>query len=85
AWHYQTEITGTNRTELSKPFVLDEGLYKEWFNPNLNEENVLELISNGFTSKEFSAHPVSTDLYKRNIDTNKPNILEETSPPGLLF
>lgn len=68
-----------------QPFVIDEGLYNEWFNPDLKEENVLELIKNGFTSKEFKAHPVSTDLYKRNIDTNKPSILEETSPPNLLF
>lgn len=68
-----------------QPFVLDEELYKEWFNPNLNEENVLELIKNGFTSKEFKAYPISTDLYKRNLDTNQPYILEETPPPILLF
>ena len=68
-----------------QPFVLDEGLYDEWFNPNLNEENTLELMANGFTSKEFKAHPVSTDLYKRNLDTNKPYIIEEIPPPGLLF
>lgn len=34
-------------------FVLDEGLYDEWLNPNLNKKNVLELIANGFTSEEF--------------------------------
>lgn len=68
-----------------QPVVLDEELYNEWFNPNLNEENVLELIKNGFTSREFNAHPVSTDLYRRNIDTDKPYIIEETLPPNLLF
>lgn len=68
-----------------QPFVIDEGLYDEWFNFSLKEENVLELIKNGFTSKQFNAHPVSQDLYKRSIDTNKPSILEEVSPPGLLF
>lgn len=68
-----------------QPFVIDEGLYNEWFNPDLSEKNVLELIKNGFTSKEFKAHPVSADLYKRNINTNKPSILDETPPPGLLF
>ncbi len=68
-----------------QPFVIDEGLHNEWFNPDLKEENVLKLIKNGFTSKQFKAHPVSPDLYKRNIDTNKPSILEETPPPNLLF
>ncbi len=68
-----------------QPFVLDEGLYEEWFDAELQEENVLELIKNGFTSKEFKAHPVSNDLYKRNTNTNKPSILEEVIPPGLLF
>ncbi|WP_313114640.1 SOS response-associated peptidase [Aequorivita sediminis] len=68
-----------------QPLVLDEGLYDEWFNPDLNEGNVLELIKNGFTSKEFKAHPISPDLYKRNLNTNKPNIIEEVPPPNLLF
>lgn len=68
-----------------QPLVLDEGLYPEWFNPDLKVENVLELMENGFTSKPFRAHPVSTDLYQRRIDTNKEYILQEVPPPGLLF
>ena len=39
-----------------QPFVLDEGLYDEWFNPNLNEENVLELITNG-ASPQMNSMP----------------------------
>ena len=68
-----------------QPFVLDEGLYKEWFNPDLDEGNVTELIKNGFTSKEFKAHPVSRDLYKRDVDTNKSFILEREDLDGFLF
>ena len=63
-----------------QPLVLDEGLYKEWLNPTLKEENVLELITN-----EFKAHTVSGDLYKRNLDTDKAYIIEEIVPPNLLF
>lgn len=58
------------------PLVLDEGLYKEWFNNDLNEKNVIELMQNGFTSKEFNAHPVSRDLYKRGVNTNNAAALE---------
>ncbi|WP_164905173.1 SOS response-associated peptidase [Aequorivita ciconiae] len=68
-----------------QPVVLDERLYDEWLNPHLKKKDVLELIKNGFTSKEFRAHPVSPDLYRRNIDTDKPYIIEEVPPPNLLF
>ena len=78
-------FTEVHNVKKRQPLVLDEELYGEWFNPDLNEGNVLELIKNGFTSKEFKAHPVSTDLYKRNLNTNKPYIIEEVPPPNLLF
>lgn len=68
-----------------QPFVIDKGLYAEWLNPSLKEENILELMKNGFTAKKFNAHPVSQDLYKRNVDTNKPYIIEKAPPPNLLF
>lgn len=57
------------------PLVLDEGLYPEWFNDGLNEENLTELMKHGFTSKDFKAHAVSRDLYKRGIDTDKEYII----------
>lgn len=78
-------FTEVHNIKKRQPFVIDEGLYSEWFNPDLKEENVLELIKNGFTSKEFKAYPVSGDLYKRNINTNKASALEEVQLPNLLF
>ncbi len=30
----------------------------------------------GFTREEFKAHPVSRDFYKKEIDTNKPYIVQ---------
>jgi len=61
------------------PLALDEGLVNEWFNNSLKDSDIKELMKNGFTHKEFNAHPVSRDLYKRGIDTNTPNILEPIS------
>ncbi|WP_034917620.1 SOS response-associated peptidase [Gillisia sp. CAL575] len=58
------------------PLVLAKELYSEWFNDGLSKENIIELMKNGFTSKEFSAHPVSRDLYKRGLNTNKEYIIE---------
>jgi|TARA_R110000823_G_scaffold185666_1_gene318093 putative SOS response-associated peptidase YedK len=57
------------------PLVLDEGLKDEWLNDGLKQNQVEEIMQNGFTSKEFNAYPVSRDLYKRDIDTNNPKIL----------
>jgi len=68
-----------------QPFVIEEELYDEWLHPNLSKENVMELIDNGFTSREFRAYPVNGDLYKRNIHTNNPSILEKIPPPNLMF
>ena len=59
------------------PLVFDEELYNEWFNENLKDENISELMKHGFTSKDFDAYPVSRDLYKRSIDTNNENILNK--------
>lgn len=33
-------------------------------------------MTGGFTQSTFKAHPVSRDLYKQGIDTNKPYIIE---------
>lgn len=60
-----------------QPLILDEDCYDEWFDPNLKQANVLELIKHGFTAKEFNAYPVSRDLYKRNIDTNSDDFIRK--------
>lgn len=68
-----------------QPLVLDKGLYAEWFNPDLKEKDIAELMKNGFTSKPFNAHPVSPNLYRRDLDTNMAETLHEYQLPGLLF
>lgn len=59
------------------PLVLDSSYYMDWLDEGLPEQSINELITTGFTSNTFSAHPVSRDLYKRHLDTNKPYIVEE--------
>jgi putative SOS response-associated peptidase YedK len=58
------------------PLVLDSNYYEDWLDDGLSVAEVNELIAIGITHKPFKAHPVSHDLYKRNIDTNKPYIIE---------
>lgn len=66
------------------PMVLDESLKMEWLNDILDEKNLKELLQFGFTKDEFKAHPVSRDLYKKTVDTNRPYIIEPIDK-GTLF
>jgi len=59
------------------PLVLDEDLYEDWLDDGSNEQILNEIMATGFTTNAFKAHPVSRDLYKKNIDTNKPYITEK--------
>lgn len=65
------------------PLVLDENYYKDWLSNDLSVKMIKELISKGFTTMEFNAHPVSRDLYQRDSDTNKPYIIQELTKDTL--
>jgi putative SOS response-associated peptidase YedK len=58
------------------PLILDNMLLEDWLDDGLNTQSINELMATGFTNKSFQAHPVSSDFYKKNIDTNKPYIIE---------
>jgi putative SOS response-associated peptidase YedK len=59
------------------PLILDNIIIEDWLDNGLNVQSINELIATGFTNKLFNAHPVSLDFYKKNIDTNKPYIIEQ--------
>ncbi len=59
------------------PLVLDENYYKDWLDIDLSVPMIKELIVSGFTTKEFKAHPVSRDLYQKDINSNKSYIIQE--------
>lgn len=61
------------------PLVLAEDLYEDWLDDGTTEQSLNELMAHGFTTNAFKAHPVSSDLYKRNIDTNRPYIVEKVA------
>ena len=65
-----------HNTKKRMPLVLDPSKQGAWLDPNLSDADIQELINNGFIQQDFKAHAVSSDLYKRQIDTNTPRILE---------
>lgn len=58
------------------PLVLDPEMEGEWLRHDLTENGLTELMQHAFIKEEFKAHPVTRDLYKRDIDTNNPDILK---------
>jgi len=58
------------------PLILDENYFEDWLDKGINTQSINELMVTGFTNKNFKAHPINRDLYKKNIDTNKPYITE---------
>lgn len=66
------------------PLVLDEDLIEDWLDEGMNNQSLNEIMATGFTRKTFKAHSISRDLYKKNIDTNKPYIVKP-APKDTLF
>lgn len=66
------------------PMVLSHQFYQDWLNPYANTLQIKDLLHNGFTSEAFKAHPVSSNIYNKNIDSNIPDILNEVEK-GTLF
>lgn len=65
------------------PLVLDEAYYKDWLDAELSQQSINKLMATGFTTRPFKAHPVSKDLYKNHVDTNKPYIIDEVQKDTL--
>jgi putative SOS response-associated peptidase YedK len=66
------------------PLILDSTYFEDWLDPGTTNQYINKIIATGFTSQPFDAHPVSRDLYKKGIDTNKPYIVE-AAPKDTLF
>ncbi|WP_370174350.1 SOS response-associated peptidase [Leeuwenhoekiella palythoae] len=61
------------------PLILDEQFTDSWIDPTLNEKQIKDLINVSFTNERLNYHPVSNAIYKRGVDTNKPEILKPVS------
>lgn len=66
------------------PLVLSSQLYQDWLDQSANVHQIKDLLKIGFTEEAFKAHPVSSSIYNKNIDINKPSILNEVDK-GTLF
>ncbi|WP_051199729.1 SOS response-associated peptidase [Christiangramia echinicola] len=67
------------------PLVLDNNLVKEWISPDQSKSVIDDLVRTGFTSKEFKAHPVSSDIYKTDFHRDGQEVIEPVKPIQDIF
>lgn len=58
------------------PLILEPHFIEDWLDNGMTNQEINEIIETGMDTKEFKAHPVSNNLYKRGIDTNQPYIIQ---------
>lgn len=57
------------------PLILDQSFESKWLDENIFEEEILNLISNSFTTAEFDAYTVSKDVTNSRVISNREGIL----------
>lgn len=62
------------------PLVLDAKFVKDWLEPNQSKSVIDGLVREGFTSKQFHAHAVTNDIYKRDFIRDDKSIIEPVEP-----
>ncbi|WP_224491269.1 SOS response-associated peptidase [Robertkochia flava] len=66
-----------------QPVIIPTSLEKEWLNPQLDAGAVHALLREGRRDDPFQAYPVSKDLYRTAVDSNREEILMEKKYPDL--
>ena len=78
-------FTTVHNKKKRMPLVLDDNLVKEWIEPNQSKSVVDDLVHEGFTSKQFRAHPVG-NIYSKSFNKKGIDIIEPVEPiQELLF
>ncbi len=67
------------------PLVLDSTFEREWLRDLKADTPIKEIMQNGFTRETFRSHPVSRDLYRKDVPTDLPYIIGPVPPPLTLF
>ena len=65
------------------PLILDEFYFQDWLDNGITNQEINEIMITGLDKKQFKAHPVSRDFYKKGIDTNRAYIVEPLSKDTL--
>ena len=58
------------------PLVLAEDLSREWIEKNQTPNIIKQLVIEGVTKEQFNAHPISSDINKRDFHRDSPEVIE---------
>ena len=60
-----------------RPVILQDDDVDVWLDDTLNEDEVMNVIDDDMADQALDAWPISTDLYKRNVQGDRPDIIGE--------
>lgn len=66
-----------------RPVILQDDDIDVWLDNSLNESQVYNVIDDDLPDGEINAWPISKDLYKRNGEGNRADIIEKVEYPEL--
>lgn len=59
-----------------RPVIIQDVDVDNWLNDTLNENEIMEILDNDLPDDLLKAYPISKDIYKRNGEGNRPDIIE---------
>lgn len=59
-----------------RPVILRDDDIDIWLDSTLEESDIMGIIKNDLPDLDINAYPISTDLYKRNGEGDRPDIIE---------
>lgn len=62
-----------------RPVILGDEALDKWLDGSLEKSDVLEIIKNDLPDTDIKAYSISTDLYKRNGEGDRPDIIEHVT------
>lgn len=66
-----------------RPVILKDRDIEVWLDNTLKEEDIAQIINNDIPDSDLNAYPISKDLYKRNGEGNRIDIIEKVDYPNL--
>lgn len=60
-----------------RPVILQDADIDVWLDSTLSESDVMDVINDDLPDLSFEAYPISTDLYKRSGEGDRPDIIDK--------
>ena len=72
-----------HHTKKRRPVILHDDQVEGWLDSSSKRNDLEHIISTDMSDGEIFAQPISRDLYKKNIDSNRPDITDPVHYPEI--